>query len=116
MAKLAAHLWMDVEWVRPDLDEPLPPTEDGSIRSPADESRARVYIRDMEYVRRADLVMAYFSTTEMSGGTGHVVEKAVDQDVPVYSWGLEEGHPGGRRFIRIGEHDPFGAWASSVPG
>jgi len=107
---LAAELWMDVEWVRPDLDEPLSPTEDGSIRSLADESRARVYLRDLEYVRKADLVLAYFSTTETSGGTGHVVEKAIDQDVPVYSWGLD-----GTRFVRIGEHDPFGAWASFVP-
>jgi hypothetical protein len=94
MAKLASVLWINVEWFRPQ------PTE----------GRAGTYLRDVEYVRQADLVLAYFSTREMSGGTGHVVEKAVDQDVPVYAYGFD-----GQRFGRIGEHDSHNAWGGRVP-
>lgn len=94
MAKLALTLWMDVEWFRPDLEA----------------GKGATFLRDVELVRSADLVLAYFSTTTLIGGTAHVVEKAIDLDVPVFAYGLSDG-----RFIRVGEHDPNGSWQSSVP-
>jgi hypothetical protein len=94
MAKLAAMYWLDVEWVRPD-------PEDG---------RGATFLRDADLARRADLVLCYFDTTEMSGGTGHVVEAATDAETPVYAWGFT-----GTSFERIGEHDPLGIWSDSVP-
>lgn len=94
MAKLAQTLWLNVEWVRPDPEL----------------GRSGTFLRDVELVRKADLVLAYFDTTSMSGGTAHVVEKAQDQDVPVYAWGFT-----GKSFIRIGEHDPHDAWGKNIP-
>lgn len=94
MAKLASMLWMDVEWVRPN-------PEDG---------KGATFIRDVDFVTRADVVLCFFDRTEMTGGTAHVVDTASDRETPVYAWGFD-----GRQFIRIGEHDPDNAWASSVP-
>jgi hypothetical protein len=95
MAKLAFTLWLDVEWFRPDPEA----------------GRGAVFLRDVELARSADLVLAYFSSTSATGGTFHVVEKATDIEVPVYAYGL-----GPSGFVRIGEHDPHGTWAMSVPG
>lgn len=89
MAKLGSSLWMDIEWVKPDP---------GS-------GRAGTFIRDVELVRMADLVLCFFSGTEISGGTAHVVEKAIDLEVPVYAYGFD-----GSTFHRIGEHDPDNRW------
>lgn len=94
MSKLAQAFWISVLWFRPDPD-----TGPGAT-----------YRRDLDLVREADVVLAYFKTTEMDGGTMHVVEKAIDIDRPVYSYGYT-----GKGFTRIGEHDPFGAWTRSVP-
>jgi hypothetical protein len=60
--------------------------------------------------RRADLVLCYFSLPRMEGGTEHIVEKALDAQVPVYSWGLDRDH-----FVRIGEHDADAIWSEFVP-
>jgi hypothetical protein len=94
IAKLAITLWLDVEWFRPD---------------PAG-GRGATFERDLELVRSSDLVLAYFSTTTIIGGTAHVVEKAIDQDVPVYAYGFT-----GDGYIRVGEHDPDDRWGKSVP-
>ena len=94
MAKLAQTLWLSVEWSMPDPEL----------------GRSGTFVRDVELVRKVDLVLAYFDTTEMSGGTAHVVEKAIDQDVPVFAWGLTK-----KGFVRVGEHDPHGSWSQSVP-
>jgi hypothetical protein len=72
--------------------------------------RQATYVRDVQMTRRADLVLCFFATESMSGGTEHVVEKAMDALVPVYSWGFN-----GSNFIRIGEHDPDNVWADDVP-
>ena len=94
MAKLAATLWLDVEWVRPD----------------AEGGRGAVFQRDYEMVSRADVVLCYFDTTSMSGGTQHVVDAAIDRETPVYAWGFT-----GTSFERVGEFDREDIWASSVP-
>ena len=72
---------------------------------PEEGGRAAVFNRDITMVGKSDLVLAFFAGTEMSGGTEHVVEKAQDQFVPVYSYGvLEHG------YMLIGSYDPHGAW------
>jgi hypothetical protein len=90
MAKLAlTHLWLDVRWMRPDPEQ----------------GRSAVFLRDVEMVKEADLVLAFLSSDTMTGGTGHVVEKAMELDIPVYAYGLSSG-----QFVRIGEYDPHEAW------
>jgi hypothetical protein len=72
--------------------------------------RAATYNRDISMVARCDLVLAFFMGTEMSGGTEHVVEKAIDQQIPVYSYGfVEEG------MASIGSHDPANLWGAKLP-
>ena len=94
MAKLAAKLWLDVEWIRPEQDG----------------GRGAVFQRDYEMVSRADVVLCYFDTTSMSGGTQHVVEAAIDRETPVYAWGFT-----GKSFERVGEFDREDIWATSIP-
>lgn len=89
-----SDLWMNVEWMRPDPEH----------------GRGATFLRDLEFVERADVVLCFFDKPEMSGGTQHVVEAAIDKDTPVYAWGFTDDG-----FIRIGEHDPDDVWASSVP-
>lgn len=61
---LCLHLGINYQWCQPD--------EGG---------REAVYLRDIEMVAQADRVVAYFAPgSEMDGGTGHVVEKAIDAD------------------------------------
>lgn len=96
IAKLAITLWLDVEWFRPDPEN----------------GKGATFIRDVELVKSADLVLAYFSTTTIIGGTAHVVEKAIDQDVPVYAYGFTTQDGG---YVRIGEHDPDDRWGKTVP-
>lgn len=92
--KFASMMWLEVEWVRPD-------PEDGP---------GAVFLRDVEMASRSDLVLCFFDTTQMSGGTAHVVEAAMSKEVPVYAWGFD-----GSSFKRIGEWDPDERWGS-VPG
>jgi hypothetical protein len=63
--------------------------------------RSAVYNRDITMVGKSDLVLAFFAGDVMSGGTEHVVEKAMDQWVPVYSYGIRDG-----RHVLIGSFDP----------
>lgn len=86
--------WFTVEWIRPDPEL----------------GREGTFLRDVELSRRCDLMLAFFATDEITGGTGHCVEKAMDLGRPVYAWGLRDG-----AFVRIGEHDPGNAWGNSVP-
>lgn len=52
--------------------------------------RSQVFLRDVEMVRDADEVVAFFADgDEMSGGTGHVVDKAIDQQRPVRAYAVE---------------------------
>ena len=55
--------------------------------------RAQVFLRDVEMVQDADEVVAFFpEDAEMSGGTGHVVEKALDQHKPVRAYAVVGGN------------------------
>lgn len=72
---------------------------------PDEGGRSAVFNRDITMVGKSDLVLAFFDGMEMSGGTEHVVEKAMDQFVPVYSYGVVE-----HGYALIGSFDPDGAW------
>jgi hypothetical protein len=57
--------------------------------APAPGGRAMVFLRDVEMVTKSDQVIAFFSEKDvMSGGTGHVVEKALDQQRPVRAYAI----------------------------
>ena len=69
---LAESLGLGVDWFAP---------EPGG--------RAKVFLRDVEMVQAADQVIAFFPDgDEMTGGTGHVVEKALDQKKPVRAYAV----------------------------
>jgi hypothetical protein len=77
VAMLAETLKIAIEWREPRADEG---------------GRSQTYLRDIELVGSADAVIAYFSEAQiMLGGTGHVVEKAIDQNVPVYAYAPIDG-------------------------
>ncbi|HET9614098.1 MAG TPA: hypothetical protein VFP22_04720 [Candidatus Limnocylindrales bacterium] len=83
----------DVRWVLPD---------------PAAGS-SQVFNRDRDMVRQSDLVLAFFDPENvMTGGTGHVVECAIDLGIPCYSWTI------GRDIVRLGEHDPEADWQGLI--
>lgn len=73
--------------------------------SPEGPGREATYHRDVRMVREASCVLAFFAEDEMTGGTEHVVEKAIDQMVPVYSYGIRD-----RMWVLIGSHDPDELW------
>lgn len=88
----AGHL--EIEWVMPD-------PEDGP---------GQTFNRDNAMVAKADLVLAFFAPYHpMEGGTGHVVEAAIDRNVPVYSWEM-----GNKGLTRVGDHDPDALWQEMV--
>lgn len=62
-------------------------------------------------VAGADLVIAVFPPTKpMEGGTGHVVEKAIDQRVPAYAYTFDDR----TGFARVGEYDPENTWGQTL--
>jgi len=73
--------------------------------------RDMVYHRDIAMVAEADVCIAIFEDGEpMTGGTGHVVEKAQDARVPVYAYSWN-----GASYLRVGEFDPDDIWGGFVP-
>ena len=83
----------EVRWVLPD-----PELGAGSV-----------FLRDNELVAASDLVLAFFAPGHhMEGGTGHVVERAIDSGVPVYSWVV------GDDISRVGESDPEATWQELI--
>jgi hypothetical protein len=72
-ARIAQDRGLEVEWFEP---------EPGG--------REQVYRRDFELVGAADRVEAFFSSNEMNGGTGHVVEAALSKGIPVFAWCVAE--------------------------
>ncbi len=67
-----------------------------------------VFNRDTEMVGNADLVIAFFPDTGLEGGTGHLVERAIDLGVPVYSYMIDGRDGSGVE--RLGEVDPTDTW------
>lgn len=57
--------------------------------APAPGGRAMVFLRDVGMVGKSDQVIAFFPEgDEMTGGTAHVVEKALDQQRPVRAYAI----------------------------
>ena len=98
---LCDALNIPVEWHAPE------PT----ILSPG---RASVYIRDIDMVAKADLVLLFFTTEDALygySGTTHLQDKALDQNIPMYAYRVENDG----RVERVGEHDPENVFGDLVP-
>ncbi len=98
---LCDALNIPVEWHAPE------PT----ILSPG---RASVYIRDIDMVAKADLVLLFFTAEDALygySGTTHLQDKALDQNIPMYAYRVESDG----RVERVGEHDPENAFGELVP-
>jgi hypothetical protein len=53
--------------------------------------REGTYVRDAHMTAMADHVFAFFTPdTLMEGGTGHVVDKAIDKEIPVTAYEVDE--------------------------
>jgi hypothetical protein len=77
-----------------------------------DSGPGAAFNRDNEMVSLSDLVLAFFEPgQEMTGGTGHVVETAIDRGVPVYSFAQSR-----TSLDRVGDHDPDAIWQETVRG
>lgn len=77
-----------------------------------DAGAGATFLRDNDMVSSADLVLAFFDPHHvMAGGTGHVVETAIDRNVPVYSFAID-----GTSLTRVGDHDPEALWQQTVEG
>jgi hypothetical protein len=84
------------------------------LRVPEAGGRDQVFHRDIEMVAKSDLVICVFSEADpMGGGTGHVVEKAIDRGVPVYAYTSSDAEP--QLWTRLGEWDAGDAWSHRVP-
>ena len=61
---------------------------------PIGKGREGVWERDMNMIEAADYVMAFFDERHvMEGGTAHVVEKAIEKEVPTSAYRVDEdGH------------------------
>jgi len=98
---LCTILHMDVEWFEPT------PTD----RHPG---RASVFLRDIEMVRKADLVILFVTPEEVEAayaGTMHLLDKAMDENRPVYAYSVD--HEG--KVSRVGEYDPEHWYADIAP-
>jgi hypothetical protein len=75
LARQAEDLGLEVVWCYPDRRG----------------GREGTYVRDAHMAGMADLVLAFFLPGKvMTGGTGHVVEKALDKDIPIQAYELDE--------------------------
>jgi hypothetical protein len=62
--------------------------------SPEPGGRTATFLRDVKMIERSDVLIVYFHPEHvMEEGTGHLVEKATDRDMPVwaYTWSEEHG-------------------------
>jgi len=60
-------------------------------RIPEVGGRSATYLRDVSMVSAADAVVCYFHPDAiLEGGTGHLAEKALDQDKPLYTYAAIE--------------------------
>ena len=75
VAELARLSGLEVQWCYPDRRG----------------GREGTYVRDAHMVQMADHVIAFFTPeTLMAGGTGHVVQKALDKEIPVSAYEVDE--------------------------
>lgn len=83
-----------------------------TLFQPEPGGRDMVFHRDIEMVGKADLVVCIFpDDAPMEGGTAHVVDKAQDQRVPVYSYTYDAANG---TLHRLGEWDPEDSWGKRL--
>lgn len=71
-----------------------------SVRTWVGEGGASNYIRDVDMVREADVVYAFFEADHVGeGGTQHVIDKALDQRKAVISYVFDRG------LVIVGSYD-----------
>ena len=76
--------------------------------------RATTFVRDGQMAEASSVVLAFMLPEEAmvdNSGTSHLVTRAIDLRVPVYTYTLDETG----RVSRLGENDPDGAWEGRVP-
>ena len=98
---LASILHLDVEWFAPAPTDRFP-------------GRSSVFLRDIEMVRKADLVILFVTPEEVEAvyaGTMHLLDKAMDENRPVYAYSVD--HEG--KVSRVGEYDPEHWYADIAP-
>lgn len=101
VAALCEVLRMIYQWCQPE------PTEETR-------GRASVFFRDIDMVAKADLVLLFFTPEEASdgySGTAHLMEKALEQDRPVYAYSVDADGT----VARVGEYDPDHLYAELAP-
>jgi hypothetical protein len=101
VAGLCYVLHLGVEWFEPH------PTD----RHPG---RASVFLRDIEMIRKADLVILFVTPEEVEeayAGTMHLLDKAMDEDRPVYAYSVDRGGI----IKRVGEYDPHHLFLEIAP-
>jgi nucleoside 2-deoxyribosyltransferase len=101
ISELADILHLDVEWFIP---------------APTDITRGRssVYVRDIDMIEKADLVVLFFAADEVAegyGGTQHLLDKALAANRPVYAYSVDEYGT----IERVGDYDPDELYASLAP-
>jgi len=94
-------LHLDVEWLEPAPTDRYP-------------GRSSVFIRDIEMVRKADLVILFVTPEEVAdayAGTMHLLDKAMDEDRPVYAYSVSQDGT----VKRVGEYDPHDWYTHLAP-
>jgi len=76
--------------------------------------RVSVFIRDIEMIDKADLVLLFITPEEAESGysgTMHLMDKALDAGRPVYAYSVYERG----KVELVGDYDPDHLYASMVP-
>lgn len=82
--------------------------------SPSSGGRAKVYLRDYALVRSSTSVFAVFSPDRvMDGGTGHIIKAALDEEIPVEAYTIDDD--GSLMMIGSDDGNPFRVHAGSRP-
>jgi hypothetical protein len=84
--------------------------------APTDTARGRasVYVRDIDMVEAADVVLLFFTPLEAHdgySGTAHLMEKSLDADRPMYAYTVADDGA----VERIGEYDPESLFIDIMP-
>lgn len=102
VAELCDYLQLPVAWCEPRPTEKV-------------QGRGSVFVRDMDMVAEADLVLTFVAAGEAeyeSSGTRHLMEKAFEADRPLYGYTVTED---GLSVERWGDNDPDDQWVDRVP-
>ncbi len=98
---LCGILHLAAEWFQPEPTDHHP-------------GRASVYLRDIEMIEKADLVILFVHPDEVDtgySGTMHLLDKALDAARPCYAYSVS---PDGK-VARVGEYDPDHLYAEIAP-